>query len=128
VFFKIQPSQKIHVAIPSLTKDNAKNHGTVVSEKVKDIIQLNGFKAVSSHEINSIKFDNLDLFDLEKHEYKYIHQKNQIINEFLWTHLGVKNEKLLMDLRNNCYTHELISVDNKEIVKEIKNYIDEWHS
>lgn len=124
--FKIEDSQKIDIPIPKLIKPGAKNPGTIITKDAKEIIGTKKLIWIPEHQIASIQFNHLDIFNISNPNYEYIQNKKRVFKNILIIYLNNEwTEEFLSELTTDCYSHNLINTDNKTIIEEIKHYKDD---
>lgn len=123
---KIELSQIIDPPMLSMVKHSAANPGSIISKNIQKYFpDWKRYKILSEYEIDSIKFNHLDLFDLSDENYKYIDRKHNIFKEIIIANLGqnaIEDSSFYTELRNNCYSNILINSNNSDIIEEINNY------
>lgn len=115
----LEKSQFREVAINTLIKEGAKNPGTIVSKNAKISFITKGSKMIPMYELDAIKYNKIEFFDLSQHSYKYIYHKNLIYREIMRTHLGYVDENLVKELSSNHYTAVLSNATIEDILNEI---------
>jgi hypothetical protein len=113
--------------MPALIAKEARNPCSIISWNIKEVrLVPSNYKVIPKFELNSIKFNYLDLFDLTTDEFLYMQQKDRVYKEILESRLGVKlhwNDALLNCLRSNNYSGILTTITNRDIEEEIERII-----
>jgi len=79
------------------------------------------------YEINSVKYNHPDLFDLNPEERLYIHSKNTFYDDLIHTHLKLNNDNtktIVTSLRSNCYSDALLHATNEDMLNQIREFKD----
>ena len=116
---KLDNSQFSDVAMGSFIKKGAQNPGTIISDGAKISFWTKNSKLIPMYEINALKFNKIEIFDLNFDSYKYIYDKNLIYKQIMLSHLGYVNEKLAKELTANYYTNNLSIITREEILEEM---------
>lgn len=124
--FKLEHNQKIDISIPEIVKPASIKPGTIVT---RNIMFIGKKEAVwlPQHQIQSIKHNNLNLFDLPNDEIKYIQEKKMILKEIFLTNLNsdISDQDIfLRDIEIGNYTAMLENSKNYEIEDMIENILD----
>lgn len=127
VNFRLDSNQIKEISMPGLVKENAPNPGTIITVGFKEVIELEKYKVVSKHIVNSIKFAHKETFNIKKDDYRYMYNKDADIRIFLSTNLrgGVYSDVILKELRTNCYAQTLFNLSENDLIVGIKEYRDE---
>lgn len=122
--FDLTPYQSVTNPMPSLMKKESINPGSVITEKIGSFQQTSKKVWIPKYELNSIKFDFIEAFPLEKDEYTYQLYKKKTYEDVIKSNLNVIPKSLLIkELKSNLYTIVLINSSNKEFIDEIDNFI-----
>ncbi len=118
---RLDSSQFSDVALSSLIKEGAVNPGTIISDNAKISFLTRNSKLIPMYEINALKFNKIEVFDLDIDSYKYIHNKNLIYREIMLLNLKRVDEKLIKELTANYYTNSLSIISREDIIEEMEN-------
>lgn len=123
--FLLLNNQKIDIPLRSLIKPGADNPGTIVTrENAKIRFDHNTFKWIPQYELNYIKYNNLELFNLPYERWSYIDNQHKILVEVLEkNNISLSEDaKLLIDeLSAGLYTENLLSSKSNDFLKEIQD-------
>jgi hypothetical protein len=113
---KLEIYQKIDSAIPRLIKSFSNNPGTIITESVVKFENKSKFILVPEYELDSIKYNHKNLFNLNNKNHDYIKNKSDIYIEILKDNV---DNALLNNLRSNNYTVILNNSSESDILNEI---------
>jgi len=117
----LDESQKSDIPIPTLTKNNAENPGTILTKNSKGVIlDNNKIKLVSNSEINVIKYRNMDMYNLGNEDYEIIHG---IVIDYKYSsqsNIHRINDDLVNDLLMGRYDYALSTLKEEDILSQIR--------
>ncbi len=117
-------SQIAEVPINSLILNGAKNPGTIINKNAKIWFVTSKHVLVPIYEINAIKFQNSEFFDLDNKDYNYMKNKNLIYTDIMLKNSIDVDNIFIKELTTNCYTEALSSATSDTILDEIRNRND----
>jgi hypothetical protein len=122
---KLDDNQKISIPLPSLILKSAKSPASIITNKGVYEKSPN-YRKISSYELDSIKFDNTDMFSLDTQSHQYNYEKNFRYEYILHIYLkGYTVDPLLhKELKANCYSHVLANSSDEDLINEISKYRD----
>ena len=124
---KITEFQKIESPMPSLIKKNALNPGSIVTRKVEKIYENKSkYIIINEYEISSIKFNNIELFNLNNEMYKYIAIKNNVYKDIIEKNIikHIEYDNIVNDLKTNVYAEALSNSKNIDFINLLKELKD----
>ena len=123
---KLEIYQRKDVAMPSLEKKDAKNPATIITWGIKDIEIIKTNKKISVLELDSIKYNHLDIFEMEKNHYDIIREKEDCVREMFEHGFKIHPSKELLTAvimgKYDCVAIESDELDFKKwITKDDEN-------
>lgn len=119
---KLDNSQFSDVSMGSLIKKGAKNPGTIFSEDAKISFFTKNHKFIPTFEMSALKFNHLEIFNLDTERYKYIYNKDLIYRNLLLSYLNYVDDTLVKELVANYYTNALDCLTLEDILNGIDDH------
>ena len=122
--------QKFDTPLRTLTKPNAVNPVTVITPNsiTYNNLKIKNYFSAPLAEINLIKYNNPDYFELGKIEYNYTHEKILIFREILLKNNLIKDDvfnDFEKELQLGYFNHILCELTDHQLLKVLDDYFYE---
>lgn len=128
--FKLENNQKKDIAMPSTTKPNSMNPGTIITKDIK-VEKSEKFIWGKEKEIMWLKGNNRDIFDVTKKESVFMHNKKEAIKDIFRKSANIylkDTDTILKNIEIGNYDYILEELGEHEIMYEIEKTMKEWEN